>query len=467
MRLRNGRGYDAAHLSYAGPRMRATPEHTQWRKRNRMQKYMRWSAILVVLMLALAACQTGGGDAESPDESTPATSDGGGDGGGSAAEVCDADEFGCVEVAEGDPIRIATALVINGPDSSLGLDAQYGAQVAHEERSEVAGHPVELDFNDDGCSAEGGTTVAQALASDTTIAAVIGTSCSSAGVPASEILSGAGILLLSPSATAPGLTLPDARQPFFLRTAHNDEIQGAAMADFAFNVLGVTTAATIHDGGPYTEQLQQVFQDAFVELGGEITGTEAVDPEATDVSGQLTALAAGEPEFLFFPIFIQAGGQVARQVAETEGLEDTILAGADGLLSPAFIEAAGAENTEGMYLSGPQADFGDRYQNEFLPAYSDVSGEEEPIAAFHAHSYDAYNIIADAIEAVGIEEDGTLYIPRTALRDEVAGLSDYDGLTGTLTCNENGDCANSTITVREVRDGEFVPIWNSEEGELE
>jgi branched-chain amino acid transport system substrate-binding protein len=239
------------------------------------------------------------------------------------------------------------------------------------------------------------------------------------------------------------------------------------MADFAYNVIGVTTAATIHDGGPYTEQLQQVFQDAFTELGGEITGTEAVDPEATDVSGQLTSLAAGSPEFLFFPIFTQAGGQVARQAGETEGLEDTILAGADGLLSPSFIEAAGAENVEGMYLSGPQADFGDRYQNEFLPAYSDVSGEEEPIAAFHAHAYDAYNIIADAIEAVGIEEDGTLYIPRTALRDHIGELADYDGLTGVLTCNENGDCANSTITVREVREGEFVPIWNSVEGDLE
>lgn len=432
----------------------------------RMQKYMRWSGLLVVLMLVLAACQSsGGGESDDPgtDESTPASA---GTGGATADEAC-ADEFGCVEVADGDPIRIATAFVINGPDSNLGLDAQYGVQVANEERLEAAGHEVEVDFQDDGCSAEGGTTVAQSLASDTTIAAVIGTSCSSAGVPAAEILSGAGILLLSPSATAPGLTLPDARQPFFFRTAHNDEIQGAAMADFAFNVLGVQTAATIHDGGPYTEQLQQVFADSFTELGGEITGTEAVDPEATDVSGQLTELASGTPEFLFFPIFTQAGGQVARQAGQTEGLEDTILAGADGLLSPAFVEAAGAENVETMYLSGPQADFGDAYQTDFLPAYSDVSGEEEPISAFHAHAYDAYNIILDAIEEVGIEEDGTLFIPRTGLKDYLAGLSEYPGLTGSLTCNENGDCANSTITVREVREGAFVPIWNSVDGDLE
>ncbi|HET7684860.1 MAG TPA: branched-chain amino acid ABC transporter substrate-binding protein [Candidatus Limnocylindria bacterium] len=428
--------------------------------------YYRWTAILAVLLLALAACSPTPSGSVSGSGAASASASGGAT--GDPETVCAEDEFGCVEVGDGEAIRIATALVINGPDSNLGLDAQYGVEVANEERPEIAGHEVELDFNDDGCSAEGGTTVAQNLASDTTIAAVIGTSCSSAGVPASEILSDAGVVLLSPSATAPGLTLPDARQPFFFRTAHNDEIQGAAMADFAYNVLGVKTAATIHDGGPYTEQLQQVFADSFVELGGEITGTEAVDPKATDVSGQLTSLAAGTPEFLFFPIFTQAGGQVARQAHQTEGLEDTILAGADGLLSPAFIEAAGAENAEGMYLSGPQADFGDRYQDEFLPAYTDVSGEEEPISAFHAHAYDAYNIIADAIEAVALEgDDGTLYIPRTALKDQIAGLSNYPGLTGDLTCNENGDCANSTITVREVREGEFVPIWNSVEGDLE
>jgi branched-chain amino acid transport system substrate-binding protein len=408
----------------------------------------------------------------SNDESSSAGSTG--SSGATGAADCNT-EPGCVTVAEGEPIQIGTLLSISGDTKNLGLDSQYGAALAVDyldgtfdaTPGQILGHDVEMVNEDDGCSADGGQKGATTLAANPQIVAVIGTSCSSAGVPASEILSGAGILLLSPSATAPGLTLPDARQPFFFRTAHNDEIQGAAMADFAYNVLGMTTAATIHDGGPYTEQLQQVFQDNFIEMGGEITGTEAVDPEATDVSGQLTSLAAGTPEFLFFPIFTQAGGQVARQAHQTEGLEDTILAGADGLLSPAFIEAAGAENAEGMYLSGPQADFGDAYQNDFLPAYTDVSGEEEPISAFHAHAYDAYNIVADAIESVGIEEDGTLYISRTALRDYLAELTDYDGLTGSLTCNENGDCANSTITVRQVRDGEFVPIWNSVEGDIE
>ena len=154
-----------------------------------MQKYMRWSAILVVLMLVLAACQSDdpGTDAsEEPDESVAAESMGDGNGDGSAAD-CDADEFGCIELAEGDPLIIGTALVITGANESLGLDSQYGAEVARTLKPEIAGHTVEFNHQDDGCSTEGGTAAARALVSEENIAGVIGTSCSSAGIPAAEI----------------------------------------------------------------------------------------------------------------------------------------------------------------------------------------------------------------------------------------------------------------------------------------
>src|SRR5687768_14331000 len=219
-----------------------------------MQKYMRWSAILVVLMLVLAACTSDGG-AGSPDEtaseapaSEPAGTDGGGT--GSAAD-CDADEFGCIELAEGDPLVIGTALVITGANETLGLDVQYGVEVARTMAPEIAGHEVEFNHQDDGCSTEGGTAAARALLSEENIAGVIGTSCSSAGIPAAEILSAEGILLVSPSNTAPSLTAPETREPFYARTAHNDSIQGAAMAQFVCEVLGLSTAATIDDGSAY------------------------------------------------------------------------------------------------------------------------------------------------------------------------------------------------------------------------
>ena len=118
-------------------------------------------------------------------------------------------------------------------------------------------------------------------------------------------------------------------------------------------------------------------------------------------------------------------------------------------------------------LSGPDLAFsGDFYADEFLPAYTEVSGEDAPISVFHAHAFDAYNMLADAIEAVAFEDGGTTYIPRTALRDAFFATSGYEGVTGTLTCDENGDCADAKISVSEVKevDGElaFVRVWPEE-----
>jgi branched-chain amino acid transport system substrate-binding protein len=430
-----------------------------------MQKYMRWSAVLVVLMLVLAACSndTGGSASEEPSESAAESEAAESPGGGTAAD-CDADEFGCIEIAEGDPIIIGTALVISGANESLGLDSQWGAEVANQERPEIAGHTVEFNFQDDGCSAEGGTAAARALLSEENIAAVIGTSCSSAGVPAAEILSAEGILLISPSNTAPSLTAPDTHQPFYARTAHNDEIQGAAMAQFVCEVLGLETAATVDDGSPYADQLANVFARQFEEqCDGTVTLEEAITVGQTDFSGVLENVASsndgGPPDILYSPIFVAEGALLAQQVRETASLDDMAHAGADGYFTPDWLEAAG-DAAEGHYNSGPDLAFaGDFYEDTFLPAYREISGQESTISVFHAHAYDAYNLIADAIEEVAFDEGGTTYIPRTALRDAFFATSGTEGITGTLTCDENGDCADAKISISQVTDGAWVRIW--------
>ena len=422
-----------------------------------MRKYMRWSAILVVLMLVLAACQSDAGSSASdePDGSDAPASQGT----GSAAD-CDADEFGCIELADGDPITIGTLLVISGANESLGLDSQYGVEVAREMRPEIAGHTVEFNHQDDGCSADGGTAGARALVSEEAIAGVIGTSCSSAGVPAAEITSAEGIVMISASNTAPSLTAPETHQPFYARTAHNDEIQGAAMAQYVGEVLGLTTAATIDDGSPYADQLANVFARTFEsEYGGTVTAEEAVTVGQTDFSGVLGNIAADSPEFLYFPIFVAEGALITQQARETAGLEDTILGGADGILTPDWLDASG-DAAEGAVLSGPDLAFsGSFYEDEFLPAYREVSGLDNTISVFHAHAFDAYNILADAIEAVAFEDGGTTYIPRSALRDAVLATDGHEGITGTLSCDEDGDCADAKISVSEVQDGAFVRVW--------
>ena len=283
-------------------------------------KYMRWSAMLVVLMMILAACSpdTGGDASEEPSESTgasePAT-------GGDPETVCAEDAHGCVEVASGDPIRFASALSITGDTAFLGNDSNYGIDVAMQDRPEVAGHSVELVKEDAGCGdAATGQTAAQAIVADPTIVAVIGTTCSRTAVPAMPVLADAGLVMISPSNTAPSLTDPDNEEfggPFYFRTAYNDQVQGAAVAQFACDELGVTTAATIHDGSPYAEQLQQVFVDQFAEIcGGETTAQEAINVGDTQFQSVLTTIAADSPELLFYPIFSPEGPLITQQAQD-------------------------------------------------------------------------------------------------------------------------------------------------------
>ncbi|HEX6263022.1 MAG TPA: branched-chain amino acid ABC transporter substrate-binding protein, partial [Actinomycetota bacterium] len=332
------------------------------------------------------------------------------------------------------------------------------------------GHDIELVNEDDGCSAEGGTAGATALASDPSIVAVVGTSCSSAGEPASQILSDAQVPIVSPSNTAPSLTDPATHQEFYLRTAHNDKVQGAAMAQFVSEELGVSTAATIHDGSPYADQLQQVFADTLTnEYGGSITTQEGVQVGETDFGPLLNSIAADAPDFLYFPIFVAEGGLITAQTREIGQLDDTDLGGADGMLTPDWIDAAGADNAEGVFLSGPDLGFaGGFYQDEFLPAYNDQFGE--PTSVFHAHSFDAAGMIFQAIEEVAIEDGDALLIPRVELKDALFSITGYEGIVGTLDCTPSddaiGDCnEGATITVSQVQDGDFVVVWPADKAQ--
>ncbi|NOZ49290.1 MAG: ABC transporter substrate-binding protein, partial [Chloroflexi bacterium] len=137
--------------------------------------------------------------------------------------------MGCVEVGPNDPVRIGYALVVSGPNETLGVDSRRGIEIAIDDRGKVLGHAIELVGEDALCSAEGGQTAATKLASDSTLMGVIGTNCSSAGEPAAAIISDAGMVLISPSNTAPSLTDPATHQAGYLRTAHNDKVQGRAM----------------------------------------------------------------------------------------------------------------------------------------------------------------------------------------------------------------------------------------------
>ena len=371
------------------------------------------------------------------------------------------DSIGCVKIGPTDPIHIAYLLVISGPNAALGTDSRNGVEIAIDDAGgKILGHTIKFDGEDGGCGAEGGQAAGTKLASDPTIVAVIGTSCSSEARAAEPLLSKAGFVTISSSNTAPDLTEagnPN-NYPGYLRTAHNDKVQGAAAADFAYNSLKITKAATIHDGSLYADKLQGVFADNFKQMGGTITLQTSVTVGQTDMSSVLASIATGQPQLIYFPIFLPEGAFLIQQAKKTPGLENTYLMGADGLYSPDVMKTAGAD-VEGFMVSSPLVT-GAAY-DAFVAKYKAKFGED-PINIFHAHAYDGFNIVKAAIEKVAVQEkDGTVYIPRQALRDAMYATKNFQGLTGVLTCTPTGDCANPVIGVYKYHAGQYPPelIW--------
>jgi len=397
-----------------------------------MKKVFALLALAAMLMPLLAAC------------------------GGAAAATCPAGDI-CVTVGKDEPIRIAYMMVVSGSDASLGTDTKYGVEIAIEDRgSTLLDHKIELIGEDTLCSAEGGQTAATKLAADPKLVAVVGTSCSSEARAALPVMCAQSIPMISASNTAPDLTAADRPADYwcYMRTAHNDLVQGAAMAKYAWE-KGFKKAATCHDGSLYADKLQQVFAEEFKKLGGTITAQEAVAPTDTDMKPMLTSVAAGTPEFFYYPIFIAAGAQITSQAKQVPGMENVQLAGADGIFSPDFLKAAG-DATLGMIWSSPDfSAFGGGYA-DFLVKYEAKSGSK-PLAPFHAHAYDATNIILNAIEKVAIKDGDGLLIPRKALAAAMIATKDHKGITGNLTCTATGDCADPKIAVYQ---GVSASVWN-------
>lgn len=389
---------------------------------------IRWLSALATVVLIAAACEQAPEQEEAPE----------------AVE----DPIGTIEIGPGQPMKIGVFQALTGSSADLGVDQLRAAEIAVADRGgELLGHPLEVVEADGVCRAGPAETAAQQLLADPQLVGIVGTSCSDEAVASMDDISEAGLTMISGSNTSPFLTQepfgtegPD-HYPGYFRVAHNDLIQGQAAATFAFEELGVTRAATIHDGDPYTSGLAGAFNNSFEELGGEIAVATSVSKDVQDARPVLTEIAAAEAEIIFFPIFEPAGNIVAQQAPEVSGLENVILMGADGLLTDTFIRTP--ESTE-MYFSGPATPETGGYQ-ELLQKYEEEFGEE-PIGAFHGHSYDAANILMDAIGEVAVEQpDGTVVVGKQAVRDAVQATSGYQGVTGTLTCDEFGDCAAAEI----------------------
>jgi len=366
-----------------------------------------------------------------------------------AASGCAESGPDCVRVGVGQPIYLGELLNLttaSGQDSqqSVRLGVDYLDGVFDGVPGQLLGHDVRVLTQEDECSAVGGRTGALRLLQEPSLVAVVGTTCSSAALGAADaVLAAANVPLVSPSNTAPSLTDPEVRQRTYFRVAFNDALQASAVADFAFLRQGWSTAVAVRAAGDvYSEQLARAFGESLTQLGGQALGDLPLgEPAAAD--GLARDIARLDPDAVFITAFSPECEAMAAALRALPATRRTPIIVSEACQTEAFLDRLGPA-AAGIYASGPDFSYledDDFYREGYLPAYRRQAGGD-PVAVFHAFAFDAFSLIVDAIRRTAVvEPGGVLSIDREELRRALLQVRGYPGMSGRLSCETSGDCA--------------------------
>ena len=390
--------------------------------------------------------------------------------GGCREQPFEAGELGAVEVGPGEPVELAVILSFTGAPA-FGDPIAKAISLAIEDYGDVHGHPVLIaDSLDSACSPDGGRRAARRAITAPQTVGVIGTTCSSAAIEASPLISGAGMVMISGLNTAAALTSDLAGQrgadnfTGYFRVSNNDLDNARAVARFIYEELNLTRVATVHDGDAYTSALAAGFTAAFAELGGQTVLAERINKGDTDMSRVLGAMAAADPEAVFFALFPDEAIQVIQQARSVAEFDDVEFIASDAVSVPKFLERTEAE---GVYIGGAAFDWGDNTNSStgksVREAHDDYAARwGPPQSGYWQQAYDAATLLLSTIESVAVVRGDTLYIDRSALRRALYATSDFAGLIGSISCDEFGDCGPGLVLIYHHTDSGITDIGDLE-----
>ncbi|HDQ71225.1 MAG TPA: branched-chain amino acid ABC transporter substrate-binding protein [Chloroflexi bacterium] len=357
---------------------------------------------------------------------------------------------GCGEKEEG-PIKIGLEAPMTGDYAYEGQGFEKAVSLLVEQTNEAGGllgRQIELVVEDDAGDPTQAALVAQRLV-DAGVVAVIGAYNSTATEPASEIYNEAGLLHITPSSTATGLTQKGFER--FFRVCFLDDRQGLFAAKFANDVLGVENFGILHDNSTYAQGLAEHTRRYAEEMGMNVAFYDAINPDDQDFTPILTNIGNVDLDAVYFTGYHAQGGLLLKQTDEL-GLAITWMMG-NASNNPELIQIAGLDNAVGTYvtteplpkdLEYPEAQ---KFVSDFEAEYG-----EPPASVWWQMAAEAFNVIRYAIEQTESTDSEVL---ADFLHNEA---KDINGLTGPiLGWDEKGDRLG-TIHVAYIIDdsGDFI-----------
>ena len=351
--------------------------------------------------------------------------------------------FGCQK--KEDVIRIGLAGPMTGDQAKMGMDFKNGTTLAVEEwnsKGGVLGKKIELIVSDDQHDPKQAVSVANKMVNEG-VAGIIGHFNSSCSIPASDVYNRAGIPMITPGSTNPQLTEKGYRNVF--RVCGRDDQQGKAGAAYVLQNLKLQRVAVLHDKTTYGQGLADEFKRSLgdrvevVYYGGIIQGDK-------DFKMILTTVKNKNPELIFFGGIYPEAGLLVKQAKEL-GLDTKFMSG-DGTIDAKFIEIAGPQAAEGVFLTFSPDPNNIPSAKGFIEQYRAKFGE---IGPYSIYAYDAANILLTAIKEAQSTE-GQL------ITDKLHSL-EFDVALGKITFDAKGDVTVSPYVVWITQGGKFVEYW--------
>lgn len=341
-------------------------------------------------------------------------------------------------------IVIGLIAPLTGPVAAYGEQVKNGAQVAVDEinkKGGILGEQVVLKLADDAGEPKQGVSAANQLVAEG-IRFVVGPVTSGVAIPASDVFAENGILMVTPTATAPDLTNRGLTN--ILRTCGRDDQQAEVAAAYVIKNLKDKRVAVINDKGAYGKGLADSFKKTVNAGGVTEVFDDALTPGEKDLSALVSRLKAEKVDVVYFGGYHPEAGLLVRQIKDA-GAQITVIGG-DGLSNSEFWNI-GSEAAAGTVFTNAA----DALKNADSKAAADaLAAAKIPAEAFTLNAYAAVEVLKAGIEKAGSAEDSEAVTTALKSGEPIATA------IGAVTYGEAGDLTSQAFSLYKWEGGKIV-----------
>jgi len=363
---------------------------------------------------------------------------------------------------DSDTVKIGVIAELTGDIPAVGASCKNAAEMAVQEVNDAGGlqlgdkkYKIELIIEDNAGKADQAASAAQKLITQQGVTAIIGPNASRYALPAAEIAESGRTLLITPWSTAPKTTLDSrtgASKKYVFRSCFIDPFQGRVVAKFVLENLNLKKAAVLYDvASEYNKSIAEFFKDVYEQNGGKVVAFETYTTGDKDFSSQLTKMKDAQPDVIFLPNYYS---EVPLQIQQAKRLGINVpFVGSDSWGSEELLKLCGGDCNGYYFSTHYAADAATDATTRFIAGYkARYNATPDDVAAL---TYDSFGLLWQAFKTAGKND-------RQAVRDALAGIPQYQGVTGNMQFKEgSGDPIKSAV-ILSIKDGKFAWFANAE-----